>query len=345
MSLFHAPGFDAHEHVSFFADDSIGLRAIVAIHRTGALGTAGGGCRMWPYADDDAALRDALRLSRAMTYKLALVELPAGGAKAVIIGDPAKDKSEALLLGMGRAVDRLGGRFIVGEDVGTNAADLAQIARATMWVSRDRASDTTNATAEGVLVCMRTAIARRLGQRRLDGIRVAVQGLGHVGAALCARLAAAGARLWVSDVDRDAVARVVRATGAVAVAPEAIFDVEADVFSPCALADALDAATIPRLRCSVVVGSANNQLAELQLGDELARRGILHAPDIVANAGGALGAASAVGGDGSGLRARLDSLGALLDDVFARAERQKSSPQVAAERLARERFANMGGRP
>ena len=345
MSCFDTADFDAHEHVSFFADQATGLRAIVAIHRTGALGTAGGGCRMWPYADDSRALRDALRLSRAMTYKLALLELPAGGAKAVVIGDPAKDKSEALLEALGRAVDRLGGRFIIAEDVGTSTADMAVVGRSTLWVSRDGGFDTAAATAYGVVVAIRTSLRRRLGRDTLEGVKVAVQGLGHVGAALCAQLAAAGARLWVADVDGAAVARAVAKSGAIAVAPAAIFDADVDVFAPCALADALDRDTIARLRCSVVAGSANNQLAELGLADDLRGRRILYAPDIVSNAGGAMGAACAVGADGATLHARLDSLGALLDGVFDRAEREDTSTQVAAERIARERFAAMGGRP
>ncbi len=344
MSLFDSSEFDAHEHVSFFADDSVGLRAIVAIHRTGSLGTAGGGCRMWPYADDSLALRDALRLSRAMTYKLALFELPAGGAKAVVIGNPATDKSEALLEALGRAVDRLGGRFIVGEDVGTNSADMAVVARSTLWVSRGGNHEGADATAYGVVVGMRAALKRRRGRDDLDGVKVAVQGLGRVGSALCQKLAAAGARLWVTDLDRAAVAHAVAEWRAIPVAPEAIFDADVDVFAPCALADALDVATIPRLRCSVVAGSANNQLADLRLADELERRRILYAPDFVVNAGGVLGAAAAVGGDEAALRRRLDSLGPLLDGVFARADRDHTSPQVAAERIARERFQSMGGR-
>src|SRR3954447_17091777 len=188
--LFDTPEFDAHEHVSFFADGP--LRAIIAIHRTGPLGTAGGGCRIWPYRDEAAALRDALRLSRAMTYKLALVELPAGGAKAVVIGDPLVGKSEALLLAVGRAVDRLGGRFIVAADVGTDADDLATIGRATMWVSRDAggARDAAEATAYGVFVGLRASVRWRLGRDDLDGVKVAVQGLGRVGSALAKRLAA-----------------------------------------------------------------------------------------------------------------------------------------------------------
>jgi len=350
MALFDAPEFDGHDHVSFFTDEATRMRAIIAIHRTGPLGAAGGGCRIWPYGDERAALRDALRLSRAMTYKLALVELPAGGAKAVVIGDAHADKREALLLAIGRTIERLGGRFIVAADVGTDAADLATIGRATMWVSKDAggASDAADATAYGVFVGMRAAVRWRLGRSDLDGIKVAVQGLGRVGSALCRRLRAAGAQLWITDLDEERRRRLAAELEAVAVAPAEIFALPVDVFAPCALADALDATTVPRLRCRVVAGSANNQLAEPALADELVRREILWAPDIAINAGGAIGAASSVSLDEAGgapLRARLDGLGALLTGIFERATRERTSTLAAAERTARERFAAMGGRP
>jgi leucine dehydrogenase len=348
VGLFDARDFDEHEHVSYFADAPSGLRAIIAIHRTGPLGLAGGGCRIWPYRDEASAVRDALRLSRAMTYKLALVELPSGGAKAVVLADP-RDKTEALLLAIGRAVDRLGGRFVIGADVGTDAADLAVIGRATSWVSRDAGGerDGAAATAYGVFVGLRAAVRRRLGRELADGVTVAVQGLGRVGAALCAHLAAAGARLWVTDLDGERRARAARDLGAVAVEPDAIFDQPVEVFAPCALGDVLDATTIARLRSRVIAGSANNQLADPALADELERRGILWAPDFVINAGGAIAAASAVSRDDAtgALRARLDTIGALLDGILARAERERTSTLSAAERTARERFAAMGGRP
>jgi leucine dehydrogenase len=345
--LFDAPEFDAHEHVSFFADGP--LRAIIAVHRTGPLGTAGGGCRIWPYPDERAALRDALRLSRAMTYKLALVELSAGGAKAVVIADPNRDKSEALLTAVGRAVDRLAGRFIVAADVGTDAADLATIARATMWVSREPAGadDGAEATAYGVFVGLVASVRWRLDRADLSGVKVAVQGLGRVGAALCRRLAAAGAQLWITDLDEARRARLARELHAVAVPPSQILTLDVDVLAPCALADTIDAAALPELRCRVVAGSANNQLADPALADELSRRGILWAPDIAINAGGAIGAASSVSLDeasGAPLRARLDTLGTLLTGIFERAAREHVSTLAAAERTARERFAAMGGR-
>ena len=219
-----------------------------------------------------------------------------------------------------------------------------------MWVSRDAggASDGAEATAYGVFVGLGAAVRWRLRRADLDGIRVAVQGLGRVGAALCRRLAAAGARLWVTDLDPDKRARAAAEYRAVPVEPGAIFDLDVDVFAPCALADAIDATTLPRLRCAVVAGSANNQLAAPALADELTARDILWAPDIAINAGGTLSAASSIAPDdpgGATLRARLDTLGALLGGIFERAARERVSTLVAAERTARERFAAMGGRP
>jgi leucine dehydrogenase len=215
-------------------------------------------------------------------------------------------------------------------------------------VSRDAgASNDADATAYGVFVGMRAAVRRRLGRTDVGGLRVAVQGLGHVGGALCALLAEAGARLWVTDLDAQRRARAAAAWRAEVVAPDAIFDQDVDIFAPCALADALDATTIPRLRCRVVAGSANNQLADPALADELARRQILWAPDIAINGGGALSAASSISSDSGAatLHARLDTIGALLDGIFARAEREHVSTLAAAERTARERFTAMGGRP
>lgn len=342
MSVFGNPAFDGHEQVSFFSDPSIGFRAIIAVHRVGALGTAGGGCRIWPYRDEAAAVRDALRLSRAMTYKLALIEVPVGGAKAVVLADARTDKSEAVLLALGAAIDRLGGRFIASEDVGTGPEDLAVVARATKWVNPHAPGvDNGASTAYGVLVGLRAAVRRRLGRASLDGVRVAVQGLGHVGRSLCRQLSAAGAWLVVADVDERLAADVASELGAVAVAPEAILDQAVDIFAPCALGDVLTADTVARLRCTVVGGSANNPLADPALADVLAGRDILYAPDIAISAGGVLGAA---GGDDAVVRARLDGIAALLDGIFARAEREHVSTHTAAERIARDRLVAMGGR-
>jgi leucine dehydrogenase len=347
MSVFEHPDFDRHVEVAFSVEPAAGLRAIIALHRLGPLGVAGGGCRLWPYADSAAALRDALRLSRAMTYKLALFEIPVGGGKAVVVTDPARPKDEALLLAVGRAVERLGGRFVVGDDVGITPADLAVIARATRWVSP--AAPTPEArgesTAYGVLVSMRAALRRRLGRAELAGVRVAVQGLGGVGLALCRQLAAAGARLQVASLDGHDVDTAVRMLGAVPVPRGAILDSDVDVFAPCALGDVLDERAVARLRCAVVAGSANNQLVTPSVADGLAARGILYAPDFVVNAGGAIAEAVGIGRDPKLVRQRIEAIVGVLETVFARAVRERVSTHVAAERLARERFAALGGVP
>ena len=223
MSVFDHPDFDDHQQVVFVSDPAANLRAIIAIHSTGSIGLAGGGCRMFPYETSDAALRDVLRLSRAMTYKLALAGLPAGGGKAVVLGDPEKDKSQALLKALGRAVQQLGGRFVIGEDVGTNAGDMAVIAEETPFVTRSIGlQDTSVPTAWGTFTALETCVHHRLERSDLKGVRVAVQGVGAVGFRLCRHLAEAGAKLLVADVDEDAVENVVATLSATRVSPDEI---------------------------------------------------------------------------------------------------------------------------
>ncbi|NUP11204.1 MAG: Glu/Leu/Phe/Val dehydrogenase [Polyangiaceae bacterium] len=287
--IFDSPHFDDHEHISFFRDAESGLRAIVAIHSTAPFGIAGGGCRFWSYASDEEALADALRLSRAMSYKLALCEMPAGGAKSVIIGDPRKDKSEAVLRAMGRAVERLGGKYIIAEDVGTNEEDMRIIGEETRFVV-GKHTDTGPATAYGAFLGMCEAARRVFGKADFAGLRVAVQGVGNVGSRVCKYLAESGARLVVCDVNEAAVREIVKRFGAESVSPDAIYDVKADVFAPCALGATLNDRTIPRLGCKLVAGAANNQLAEERHADALAEKGIVYAPDFVLNAGGVIGA-------------------------------------------------------
>lgn len=351
MTVFHSPDFDDHEHISFFTDEASGLRAIVAIHSTAPFGLSGGGCRMWPYSTDTEALHDALRLSRAMSYKLALADKPAGGAKTVVIGDPAKDKTEALLKALGRAVERLGGRYVIAEDVGTTPEDMRVIATETRYVM-GRTTDTGPATAYGTFVGIRTAAERAFGTRELAGRRVAVQGLGNVGRRLCKHLARAGAELVVTDVDERAVRAVVDELGGKgrvrAVRPDEILDQEVDILAPCALGSVLSNESIPRLRCKVVAGAANNQLAEERHGALLAARGILFAPDFIVNMGGVIGASQgdeAVSGGGTGIEydesrafRETESIGTLLTAVFDLAERDKVSTHAAAVRMARDKI-------
>lgn len=289
MSVFSANDFDRHEQVVFCNDAESGLRAIIAIHNT-ALGPALGGCRMWDYANDADALTDALRLSRGMTFKAALAGIPHGGGKSVIIGNPQKDKTPALLRAMGRAVHSLGGRYLTAEDVGTTVADMDVLRTVTPFAHgvSDGSGNPSPATAYGVFLGIRAAVAHRLGRRSLNGVHVAVQGLGNVGMRLCAYLVEAGARVTVADISSQAVAYAVENYAATAADVGEILSVEADVLSPCALGAILNDDTIPTIRAAIVAGGANNQLARSEHGDALLRRGILYAPDYVINAGGVI---------------------------------------------------------
>lgn len=346
MPLFDHRDFDAHERVVFGHDSASGLKAIIAIHDT-TRGPALGGCRMWPYASDDEALTDALRLARGMTYKSALADLPYGGGKSVIIGDPRTLKSEALFLAMGRFVDSLGGRYVVAEDVGISVDDVETMARATRHVAGIRASgggDPSPATAYGVFMGIRAAVAHKLGRDSLDGVHVAVQGLGHVGYHLCRHLAEAGARLTVSDIHASTVERARAEFAAATVDPGNIYDVQADVFAPCALGAVIDDRTIPRLKARIVAGSANNQLAEPRHGAELASRGVLYAPDYVINAGGVIHIShEGPGYDEAQAFAHVARIHDTLAEIFRASERQRIPTSEAADRLARGRLTRPGG--
>jgi leucine dehydrogenase len=350
MTVFDLPDYDDHEHVSFFRDPASRLRAIVAIHSTVPYGIAGGGCRMWPYESEAAALRDALRLSRAMSYKLALCDMPAGGAKSVIIGDPRREKTEALFRAMGRAVERLGGKYIVAEDVGTTESDMRIIGMETKFVVGKK-TDTGPATAFGAFVCIRSAVERAFGKPGVRGLRFAVQGLGGVGGRLAKLLAKDGAELVVADVNPEAVEKIVAATGARAVSPEEILEQEVDVLSPCALGAILDDDSIPKLRCKMVAGAANNQLAEEHHAKALAARDILYLPDFVLNAGGVIGASQegrqlGGGSDGADYDEAVafrdtERLSTLIDAVLRRADRDGATPHEAAVRMAKEKLAKL----
>ncbi len=287
--IFNHSDFDQHEQVVFCANPNAGLAAIIAIHDTHR-GPALGGCRHWHYADDAAALTDALRLSRGMSYKAALADLPLGGGKSVILANPAADRAR-MFEAFGEAVERVGGRYITAEDVGTTTADMSAIRRATRHVSGVAPSeggrgDPSPATALGVLMGMLAALEARFDNDSLQGRRVAVQGLGSVGFALCRLLHERGARLVVADIAAERVDRAVREFDAVSVSVDVIHAVEADVFAPCALGAVLDDVRVPQLACAVVAGAANNQLAYDGIDAALQARGVLYAPDYLINAGG-----------------------------------------------------------
>ncbi|MBI2384362.1 MAG: Glu/Leu/Phe/Val dehydrogenase [Gammaproteobacteria bacterium] len=325
MAVFSQTSYADHESVTFVRDPAAGLRAIVAIHST-ALGPAMGGCRMYAYPSDDAALADALRLSRGMSYKNAMAGLPIGGGKAVILGDPRSDKSEALLAAFGRAVDRLGGRYVTAEDVGITVADMSAVARHTRYVTglpgaHAAGGDPSPKTARGVLHGIRAAARCALGRGDLAGLTVAVQGLGAVGYKLCRELHEQGARLVVADVNPLQVQRARDEFGATAVAADEILFQEVDVLAPCALGGGLSEHSIPRLRARVVAGGANNQLLTEADGPRLARRGILYAPDYVINAGGIIAVCAEYLGDLNEAQvwAKVTAIEDRLTEIFRRA--------------------------
>jgi leucine dehydrogenase len=341
MSVFSSPDFSEHEQVVFCRDAASGLNAIIAIHSTQA-GPALGGCRIWPYRDEAAALADVLRLSRGMTLKAAMAKLAFGGGKSVIIGDPRTDKSEALFLALGRSVERLGGRYIVAEDSGTSVADMEIVRRGTRHVAgiaEGGSGDPSPATAWGVFHGMRAAVRRRLGVETLAGLTVAVQGLGHVGWSLCEHLVRAGARLVVADIDADRVRRAAAAFGAASVPPDAILETRADVFAPCALGAILNNDTARRLAAPVVAGSANNQLALPEDGAVLAQRGILYAPDYVINAGGIINIAhEGPRYDRKRAMTHVAQIHDTLMELFDYADAERLPPSAAADRLAEARL-------
>jgi leucine dehydrogenase len=338
-AVFDHLDFDAHEQVVFAHDPASGLRAIIAIHDT-TLGPALGGCRVWSYASDAEALADVLKLSRGMSYKAALAGLPLGGGKAVVMTAPGRGKTPAMMRAMGAAVERLGGRYITAEDVGSSVADMDGIAEATLHVAgrAGDGGDPSPFTARGVFLCLEAAVRHRLG-RELRGVHVAVKGLGHVGLALAGMLHAAGARLTVADIDSGRVARAREAFGAASAPVDAVAAVTADVFAPCALGGDLSEAAIPRLGPGIVCGAANNQLGTPEDGVRLMRRGVLYCPDYLVNAGGLISVARRpLGLDAAGVEAKLGELPATLLEVLGRAEREGLEPGAVADRIARARF-------
>lgn len=289
---------DTHEAIYRVEDRSIGLSAIIAVHST-QLGPAAGGLRMRPYPSFDAALEDAKRLSHGMTYKNAAAGLPLGGGKAVIIGNPATEKTPDILRAFGRGVDALAGRYITAEDMGMTPRDMATIAKETEFVAGlpdgDYASgDPSPITARGIFNSLQTTYSAKFGSKELHGRVVAVQGLGHVGWHLCKMLKDAGASLIVADTNTMRVEQAIQTFDAKAVEAEEIYNVHADIFAPCAIGGILNARTIPQLKATVVTGGANNQLATSDDAQALHERGILYAPDFVVNGGGIINVATEI---------------------------------------------------
>lgn len=344
MNLFEAVGRLGHEQVVFFHHRESGLRCVIAIHNT-ALGPALGGLRMWPYANEADAVRDVLKHSADMTHKAAIAGLNLGGAKGVLIGNPETDKSEALFRALGRFIHSLGGRYITTEDVGTNAEDMELIRQETRHVVGvpqllGGSGEPSRFTALGTLHGIRACMEFKLGHADLRRTSFAVQGAGQVGYHLAKSLRAAGAKVFITDINEERIEHAVAELGAEAVPMSHIYDVDADVFSPCALSAVINEDTLPRLRCRIVAGGANNQLESEELGTELERRGILYAPDYAINAGGLMNSAIELEGynEERALRS-VARIHGIISRILHLATRNNIPTWQAARRLAEERIA------
>ena len=336
-----------HEQVVFCHNKDAGLKAIIAIHNT-VLGPALGGTRMWPYQSEAEALNDVLRLSRGMTYKNAVAGLNIGGGKAVIIGDPAKDKSEALFRAFGQFVESLGGRYITAEDVGIDVNDMEYVYRETEYVTgvhqvHGGSGDPSPFTAYGALQGLLATLNRKFGDEDVGKYSYAVQGLGHVGMEYVKLLKERGAKIFVTDINKALVDKAVSEYGAEAVGLDDIYDVPADVYSPCALGGTINPQTLPRLKCKVICGAANNQLADNEIGDEVVKRGILYAPDYAVNAGGVMNVALELDGYNRERAMRMmRTIYHNLARIYEISDRDGIPTYKAADRLAEERIETIG---
>ena len=337
-----------HEQVTMYSDPEAGLRAIIAIHDT-TLGPSCGGTRMWPYASEADALADALRLSQAMTYKSAAAGLNLGGGKGVIIGDPRTDKTEGLLRAWGRFVDTLGGRYLTTTDVGTTGRDLEIVHQETQHVvgldvTLGGSGDTSIMTGLGIYMGMRACAADAWGSDSLRGRRIAMQGFGKVASHTAQHLLEDDAQIFATDISDVALDKA-RQMGVTVVSPDEIYDTECDIFAPCALGGVINAETIDRLRCRIVAGGANNQLATPEDGEELHRRGIIYAPDFLINAGGIINAAAEIGQPYNPDRSRqqTERIYEQMAAVLTTSAKKEISTARAADLLAEKRLASVRG--
>ncbi len=345
MQLFDTIASMGHEQLVICNDSTAGYRGIIAIHST-TLGPALGGTRFWQYASDEAAIVDALRLARGMTYKNAVAGLNLGGGKSVIIGDNKTTDREMIFRAHGRFVESLGGRYITAEDVGTSTADMDFVHMETKNVSglAGRSGDPSPVTAHGVFRAIQASARERWGSDDLSTRTVSLQGAGHVGYYLAKELHEAGAKLIVTDIDAERVKTVVSEFGARAVAPDEIYGVQADIFAPCALGGIINDDTLPKLRVEILAGAANNVLLEERHGEAIEERGILYAPDYVANAGGVINVYSELAGWSSARAFRkADEIYDTVLKVFAIAKTDKVPTYVAADRLAEQRIKAVAG--
>lgn len=349
MTLFDSVSFANHEGIHAFSDEKTGLQAIVAIHST-ARGPAVGGTRMWNYASSAEALEDVLRLSRGMSYKNAVADLEMGGGKSVILGDSRTQKTPELFRAFGAAVDQLGGVYYAAEDVGVSVADIAEARKITPYVlglndGPEASGDPSPVTADGVYRSTLTVARRLWKQDDLTGLTVAIQGIGHVGGYLADKLHRAGAKLIMTDVNTALLAEVAARTNAEIVAPDAIYDVKADIYAPCALGATLNPGTLKRLSVKAVVGAANNQLATPQIGQALFEAGVLYAPDYVVNGGGIINVASELRARQSGgaydpawVETKLSRLMETLEEILDRAAAENRPTHEVADAVAEARI-------
>jgi len=345
--IFETLDTTGHEQVVFCHNKDAGLKAIIAIHNT-VLGPALGGTRMWPYQSEAEALNDVLRLSRGMTYKNAVAGLNLGGGKAVIIGDPAADKSEALFRAFGQFVESLGGRYITAEDVGIDVNDMEFVYRETQYVTgvhqvHGGSGDPSPFTAYGALQGLMATLNKKYGDEDVGKYSYAVQGLGHVGMEFVKLLKERGAKTFVTDINKGLVDKAVTEFGAEGVGLDEIYDVPADVYSPCALGGTINEATLPRLKAKVICGAANNQLANNAIGDEVAKRGILYAPDYAVNAGGVMNVSLEIDGYNRERAMRMmRTIYHNLARIYEISDRDGIPTYMAADRLAEERIETIG---
>jgi leucine dehydrogenase len=347
MSVFEHPAFSNHEDVRFYNDEQSGLKAIIAVHNTN-LGASLGGCRMWPYATSEEALADVLNLSKGMTYKAAMANLKQGGGKAVIIGDPRQQKTEALFKAMGRFVDSFNGSYITAEDSGISVADLKIVETQTQHVSGTHAScsydgqpadgNPSPATAYGVYMGIKATVKHKWNDG-LKGKRIAIQGLGNVGINLARLLYQDGAILYVADIFPDNLQKAQQLYGATIVSPDEILKIEVDVLAPCALGGAVNQESIEAINAGIVAGAANNQLTTEALGQALFDKGILYAPDYVINGGGIIDIFyNRTNGTSEAMKAHLDGIGDTLVEIYQRAESEGIATNIIANQIADERF-------
>ena len=344
MEIFKELNTRGHEQIAFFNDAHSGLKGIVAIHNT-TLGPALGGCRMWQYKNEEEAIIDVLRLSKGMTYKASIAGLNLGGGKAVIIGDAKKDKTEKLFRSFGRFVEGLGGRYITAEDVGTNIHDMENVKIETSYVtgiakSLGGSGDPSPVTAFGVYMGMKASVKEQFNTNSLEGLKISVQGLGHVGTHLVDYLTKDGAKVYVTDIDKNRVNLIVDKYKCIAVEPDDILNEEVDIYAPCALGATVNKISIPQLNCKIIAGAANNVL-ENPLSDSelLVKKGILYAPDYVINAGGLINVANELEGyNKEKAFTQAEKIYDTLMGIFKRAKTESITTNKAAALQAEDRI-------